>query len=76
MNYKQDETSENTILWPITFASKSLSNAEWRYSKIEQEALGTLHGLKKFHHYCYPREVNIITDHKSFIAMLKKDVAA
>ena len=33
-----------------------------------------LHGLKKFHHYYFPREVLIITDHKLLVAIFKKDV--
>ena len=46
-------TPDNTILHPIAFASKCLTGAEQRYSNIEQEALGILHGLEKFHHYCF-----------------------
>ena len=64
---------DNTILHPIAFASKSLTGAEHRYSNIERQTLGTLHGLKKFHHYCFPREVHIITEHKP-LAIFKKDV--
>ena len=26
---------DNTILWPMAFASKSLTGAEWRYSNIK-----------------------------------------
>ena len=37
--------------------------------------LGILHGLEKFHHYCFGREVLITTDHKPLVAMFKKDVA-
>ena len=65
---------DNTILHPITFVSKSLMGAECRYSNIEHEALGILHGLEKFHHYCFSREVLIITDHKLLVSMFKKDV--
>ena len=65
---------DNTILHPIAFASKSLTGAEWRYSNIKQEALGILHGLERFHHYCFCREVLIITDHKPVISMFKKDI--
>ena len=67
---------DNIILHLIAFASKSLTGAEWRYSNIECEALGILHGLEKFHHYCFSREVLVITDHKLLISMFKKDVAA
>ena len=53
MTCQKGMTLDNTILWPITFASKSLTGAQWRYSNNEQEALGILHGLEKFHHYCF-----------------------
>ena len=69
------KVSENSILRPLAFASKSLSSAERRYSNIEGEALGILHGLKKFHHYCFVREVSIIRDHRPLVAIFKKDVA-
>ena len=59
----------------IAFASKSLMGTEHRYSNIEREALGILHGLKKFHHYCFTREVFVITNHKPLESIFKKDVA-
>ena len=72
---QKDMAPDNTILHPIAFASKSLTGAECRYSNIEREALGILHSLEKFHHYCFGREVIVITDHKPLVAILKKDVA-
>ena len=66
---------DNTILCPITSVSKSLMGTEYRYSNIEHEALGILHGLERFHHYCFSREVLMITDHKLLISVFKKDVA-
>ena len=66
---------DNRILCPIAFASKSLMGVECRYSNIEHEALGILHGLEKFHHYCFGREVLMITGHKPLVSMFKKDVA-
>ena len=48
---------------------------ESRYSNIKCKALGILHGLEKFHHYCFVREVLVITDHKPLVSMFKKDVA-
>ena len=72
---QRDMAPDNTSLRPTAFASKSLTGAKWRYSNIEWEALGILHGLEKFHHYCFSREVLIIMDHKPLVAMFKKDVA-
>ena len=34
-----------------------------------------MHGLAKFHHYCFGREVLVITDHKPLVSIFKKDVA-
>ena len=72
---QKDIAPDNVTVCPIAFASKSLTGAEHRYSNIEREALGILHGLKKFHHYCFVREVLIITYHKPLVAIFKKDVA-
>ena len=72
---QKDMAPDNTILCPIAFASKSLTGAEQRYSNIKREALGILHGMEKFHHYCFGREVLIITDHKLLVSIYKQDVA-
>ena len=72
---QKDVVPDNTILCPIAFASKALTGAECRYSNIKRGALGILHGLKKFHHYCFAREVLIITDHKPLVAIFQKYVA-
>ena len=61
MNCGQDEISDNTALYTIAFASKTLSSTEWQYRR---KALGILHGLEKFYHYCFAKEVYVITDHK------------
>ena len=71
----EDIAPDNTILRSITFESKSLTGAEQRYNNIEREALGILHDLKKFHHYCSAKEVSIISNHKPLAAIFKKNVA-
>ena len=70
--YQKDIAPDITILHPIAFASK---DAEHRYSNIEREALGILHGLEKFHHYCFAREVLVISNHNPLVAIFKKDMA-
>ena len=51
-------------LKPIAFASKSLSDAETRYSNIEREILGVVWAVEHFHHYTFANKINIISDHK------------
>ena len=63
-----DEAPDNNMLRPIIYASKRLSAAN-------TEALSILYGLEKFHHYCFARELSIITDQKLLVEILKKGVA-
>ena len=51
-------------LKPIAFASKSLSDAETRYSNIERELLGVVWAVEHFHQYTFANKINIISDHK------------
>ena len=74
MNSVCDKVSDNAILQPTAFTSKSLSSTEWSYSKIECKTLGILHGLEKFHLYCFVRKACIITNHKTFVAILIEDM--
>ena len=70
-----DEIPDDATLCPIAFTGKGLSNAEWCYSNVESEGLGTLHALEKFIHYNFAKEVCAITDHKLLEAIISKNVA-
>ena len=70
-----EDTPNNTMAWPIEFASKSLLTAERWYSIIKWEALAIIHRLETFHHYYFTREACVITDHKSPVVIFKKDLA-
>ena len=51
-------------LKPIDYASKSLSEAEKRYSNIERELLGVVWAINHFHHYTFANRIYLISDHK------------
>ena len=57
---------------PVEYRSKLLTETEKRYSNIEREMLGIVHGLEKFHYYAYGRHVTVETDHKPLEAIFKK----
>lgn len=49
---------------PIAFASRTLNDAETRYSTIEKELLAIVWSCKYFRQYLYGRKFTIYTDHK------------
>ena len=49
---------------PIANASKTLTDTQRRYSKIQKEALAIVFALKKFHQFLYGRQFVLVTDHK------------
>ena len=62
--------SQNDTLFPIAYASKSLSSAQKAYSVIERECLAILWSLDKFYAYLYGKKFTIQTDHQP-LAYLK-----
>lgn len=56
---------------PISFASKTLSSTETRYSTIEKELLGVVWGVKKFRCYVYGQHFTVFTDHKPLLGIHK-----
>ena len=54
---------------PVAFASRTLSDAERRYSQIEKEGLACVFGVKHFHMYLYGRHFYLQTDHKPLTAL-------
>ena len=50
-------------LFPISSASKRLSDAELNYSTIEKECLAVVWGIKRFHMHLYGVHFVLQTDH-------------
>ena len=63
-----------TNLRPISYASKTLSTTESKYSNIEHELLGLLFAMTHFKHFTYGRLVHIITDDKPFVSLFRKSL--
>ena len=68
----QSENNNRESLYPITYGSKTLTEAEIRYANIEHELLGVVGALEKFHYFTFGRPVTVLTDHKPLIAISKK----
>ena len=55
----------------ISYASRTLSPTEQRYSQIEREALAILFACEKFKLYVLGKPFHVITDHKPLVPMFK-----
>ena len=57
---------------PVSYASRSLTNAQKNYAIIEKELLAVLFGCERFHQFVNGSEVTIISDHKPLESIMKK----
>ena len=75
-NFTLDESNIPTKLMSVALASKTLTSAECNYANIEHELLGVVFGVLHFKHFTVGNKVNIITDYKPLVSLLKKSLAA
>lgn len=55
----------------ISYASKSLSSVEKRYSQTEKESLALVWSVERFYYYLAGLEFELVTDHKPLEAIFK-----
>jgi len=60
---------------PIGFVSRTLSEAEKKYSQIEKEALACMVGVTRFHSYLWGHHFILQTDHKSLLSLFNEKKA-
>ena len=58
----------------VAMASRSLTEAESRYSNIERECLAVTYGLEKFEYCLLGRSVMVETDHSPLEQIFKKNI--
>ena len=59
----------------VAYSSRTLTDVEKRYSQLEKECLGILHGCEKFRLYLLGGSFTILTDHKPLVSLLNKPSA-
>lgn len=59
---------------PISYASRSLTMTEKKYSQIEKELLAIVFACNKFHQYIYGRQIIVHTDHKPLTKIIYDDL--
>ena len=64
---------EHSAYLPIAYASRVMTKAERNYSVSEQECLGVVWALKKFHQFVYGRKCVVFTDHHALKWLMNID---
>ena len=59
----------------ICYGSRTLTKTEQNYQNLEQQALGTIWGMEKFHYFLYGKEFTLETDQKPLVSIYKKHMA-
>ncbi|GFO02539.1 transposon ty3-g Gag-Pol polyprotein [Plakobranchus ocellatus] len=54
----------------VSYASRSLTDVESRYSQTEPEMLAVVFGVEKFHIYLHGSTFTVITDHKPLLGII------
>lgn len=67
IQYNDEETPQ-----VISFASKSLSSVERRYSQTEKESLALVWAVERFYYYLAGLTFELVTDHKPLEAIFKR----
>ena len=58
-------------LYPVSFASKKLTDREKNYSTMEKECLAVVWGVRRFMLYLYGQEFVLQTDHEPLLYINK-----
>ena len=56
----------------ICYASRALTKTEQNNQNLEQEAIGTIWGMEKFHYLLYGKEFTLETNQKPLVSIYKK----
>ena len=56
----------------VCYAFRALTKTEQNYQNLEQEALGIIWGMEKFHYLLYGKEFTLETDQKPLVSIYKK----
>ena len=58
---------------PLEYVSGTLTKAEKNYSQLEKEGLACVFGIRRFHSYLFGHRLELITDRKPLLGLLKED---
>ena len=71
LTHKMPDGSEK----PVGFVSRTLTDAEKKYSQIEKEGLACVYGVTRFHSYLFGRHFKLQTDHKPLLTLFNESKA-
>ena len=71
LSHKMPDGSEKLV----GFVSRTLTDAEKKYSQIEKEGLACVYGVTRFHSYLFRHRFKLQTDHKPLLTLFNESKA-
>lgn len=65
---------DNNLLKLVACASRTMNDFEVNYSQTEKEMLAIYFGCQKYHDFIYKNNVDVQSDHKPIISIMKKPI--
>ncbi|XP_050504417.1 uncharacterized protein K02A2.6-like [Diabrotica virgifera virgifera] len=65
----------DSILKLVACASRNMNDSEINYSQTEKELLAIYYATQKFHNFIYNFDVDVQSDHKPIISIMKKPIS-
>lgn len=62
---------ENNVLKLVACASQTMNDHEINYSQTEKELLAIYYGTQKFHDFIYKCNIDVQSDHKPIVSLIK-----
>ena len=69
------QPGEHNLDFPVSFASRQLTEAEMNYSTTEREGLAMVYAVKKFRHYLLATPFTFFVDHQALLYLVNKPCA-
>ena len=66
---------EHNMDFPVSYASKQLSDAKKNYTTMEREGLAIVYNVKKFRHYLLANHFIFFSDHHALLYLVNKPCA-
>jgi len=64
------------MVFPVAYASRSLTASERNYTQIEKELIAIVFACEKINRYIYGKQMTVQSDHKPLESVFRKPISS